>query len=104
MRIPMTKSQTKNDPDDHSGPDTHAGMAKSTSKRASARRHHQPQRGTFAPTIPLSPQLPLGSTTLSNIIVVQDIDTRTASVMAFAGLVHMITSPSARASRGAAKY
>ena len=43
----------------------------------------------------VSPQLLLGSTSLSNINVVQDIDTRSVSIMAFEGLLHMITSSSA---------
>ena len=48
----------------------HAGMAKSTSK---PRHYHQLLRGTFAPNLPVSPQLLPGSATLSNIIVVQHI-------------------------------
>ena len=74
MTIPIMKSLTKRvtislDP---------AGPA-----LASARHHHRPQRGTFAHTIPLSPQLPPGSSSLSNIIVVQDTDNRSTFAAKF---------------------
>ena len=79
--------------DNKYGPDggARSGMVRAP---ASSRPHHLSQLGTFAPTIPLSPKLSPGR---EPIIVVQYIDTRNASIMAF---MHMITSP---VPRGAAK-
>ena len=98
------KSLTKRD--DQSGPDS---GARQRGLRWHGKEHQQAPAITIAPAriltpaIHLSPQLSQGNANLSNIIVAQDTGSRSASIMAFAGLSRTITSSSARAARVAAQ-
>ena len=46
------------------------------------------QEVTFGPAIPPSPQVSPGSASLVNILLLQDIDTSSASIFAFARIIH----------------
>ena len=50
------------------------------------------QEVTFGPAISPSPQVSPGSASLVNKLLLQDIDTSSASILALAGLLHMIAS------------